>query len=125
MKWYLEVLKKYAVFEGRARRKEYWMFILLNVIFLILASGIHGVFDGYYIILIIYIIAMIIPTISVIVRRMHDIGKSGFWIFIRLVPIIGGIWMLILLCTEGQTWKNQYGEDPKIMTMYEGRNEGI
>lgn len=117
MNWYLEVLKKYAVIEGRARRKEYWMFILFNVILTILASFISIEFRGFYIILIIYLVAIIIPTISVIVRRMHDIGKSGFWIFIRLVPIIGGIWMLILLCTEGQMGENQYGKNPKIMTM--------
>ena len=117
MNWYLEVLKKYVVFEGRARRKEYWMFILFNVIFVVLASGINPELRGFDIIIIIYLVAMIIPIISVTVRRMHDIGKSGFWIFIRFVPIIGAIWMLILLCTEGQTGENKYGEDPKIMIM--------
>jgi len=117
MTWYLNVLKKYAVFEGRARRKEYWMFILFNIIFAFLVSIINIQLRGFYIIFGIYILAMIIPTISVIVRRLHDIGKSGFWIFIRLIPIIGGIWMLILLCTEGQTGANQYGEDPKFMIM--------
>lgn len=115
MNWYLEVLKKYAVFEGRARRKEYWMFILFNVIFVILASIIIAEARAFDIILMIYLAAMIIPTISVTVRRLHDIGKSGFWIFIRLVPIIGGIWMLVLLCTEGQKWENIFGADPKIM----------
>lgn len=117
MNWYLQVLKKYAVFEGRARRKEYWMFILFNLIFAMLASIIGIKLRISLIIFAIYILAIIIPTISVIVRRLHDIGKSGVWIFIRLIPIIGGIWMLILLCTEGQIGTNQYGEDPKFTIM--------
>ncbi|NOW04469.1 DUF805 domain-containing protein [Clostridium beijerinckii] len=117
MNWYLDVLKKYAVFEGRACRKEYWMFILFNFLFTILAIIIEVALRGDYIVLATYILAMIIPNISSVVRRLHDIGKSGFWFFIRFIPVIGGIWMIMLLCTEGEPGGNQYGEDPKLMIM--------
>ncbi len=117
MNWYLDVLKKYAVFNGRARRKEYWMFILFNILFFILAVIIDSALTDIYIVFTIYLVAMIIPTISVIVRRLHDIGKSGFWFFVRFIPVVGGIWLLVLLCTEGQSGANQYGEDPKLMIM--------
>ena len=115
MKWYLEALKKYFVFEGRARRREYWMFILFNFIFLILAALINSELRSFYIIFGIYLFAMIIPTVSVTVRRLHDIGRSGIWIFIRLVPKIGSIWLLKLLCIEGETGLNEYGEEHKFM----------
>lgn len=117
MKWYLEVLKKYVMCEGRARRKEYWTFILFTVFFTILASIMSYELRGFNIIFIIYLLGMIISIISVTVRRLHDIGKSGFWILLRLIPVIGSIWLLILLCTKGETGLNEYGEDPKFMIM--------
>ncbi|MDC9259384.1 DUF805 domain-containing protein, partial [Clostridioides difficile] len=110
---FLDVLKKYATFSGRARRKEYWMFVLINAIVVMAislieyAAGTNGII-GY-----IYVLALIIPMIAVTVRRLHDIGKSGFWYFICLIPLIGSIWLLVLLCTDSQPGQNQFGANLK------------
>ena len=119
MNWYLKVLKNYAVFSGRARRKEYWMFVLFNMIFAIVAiildnilgTAIEGI--GYGLFYILYCLAVLIPGLAVLVRRLHDSGKSGWFFFIVLVPIIGGIWLLVLLCTDGNAGENEYGANPK------------
>jgi uncharacterized membrane protein YhaH (DUF805 family) len=119
MNWYITVLKKYAVFSGRARRKEYWMFVLFNIIFSIAAIILDNLLGtasnelGYGIIYGLYSLAILIPTLAVAVRRLHDIGKSGWWIFISLVPIVGSIWLLVLLATDSQPGENQYGPNPK------------
>lgn len=119
MKWYLEVLKKYAVFSGRARRKEYWMFILFNIIFGILASLLDNKLGtelgdfGYGLIYIIYSLAVFIPGLAVMVRRLHDTGRGGIWILIGFIPIIGWIWLLVLLVTDSQPGDNVYGPNPK------------
>lgn len=121
IQWYFKVLRHYAVFSGRARRKEYWMFMLFNMIFsfvwsflvtLVLAST-YGVDEinlfTYY-----YAVAMLLPNIAVAVRRLHDIGKSGWWMLITLIPIVGGIWLIVLMLTDTQPQANQYGPNPKI-----------
>lgn len=113
MSYFLEALKKYATFNGRARRKEYWMYVLFYTIFAFVGFIIDSILGRYGIISGIYGLALIIPTIAVTVRRLHDLGKSGFWYFISFIPLIGGIWMLILMCLDGQQGENQYGSDPK------------
>jgi len=113
MNWYLAVLKNYAGFSGRARRKEYWMFVLFNTIFSIVALILDYILETVFIIYILYILAILIPALAVLVRRLHDIGKSGWWYFICLVPIIGGIWLLVLLVTDSTPGENQYGPNPK------------
>lgn len=120
MKWYLKVIRdNYANFKGRARRKEYWMFTLFNIIFLyalmFISMGIAAATDttGVAFIYIIYLLAVLVPTLAVIVRRLHDVGKSGWFYFIGLIPIIGSIWLLVLFVTEGDKGPNQYGPDPK------------
>ncbi len=121
MKWYLKVVRdNYANFSGRARRQEYWMFALFNIIFAFLLAFIGGLLGGMFdapefgmALYVIYLLAIILPSIAVVVRRLHDIGKSGAWFFISFVPFIGGIWLLILMCTEGEKGENQYGADPK------------
>lgn len=123
MEWYLKVVRdNYANFEGRARRQEYWMFYLFNMIFtfllyipLIAAAAMES--DALMltggILLMLYILAIIIPSIAVSVRRLHDQDKSGSWYFVTFIPFIGGIWLLILMVTEGTHGPNQYGPDPK------------
>lgn len=112
MNWYFKVLKKYAIFNGRARRKEYWMFTLINFFVLLILSildGATGSFDeesGYGLFSSLYQLAVIIPSIAVGVRRMHDVGKSGWYI---IVPIYN----FILTVTEGDFGENEYGNDPK------------
>ncbi len=119
MNWYLAVLKNYAVFSGRARRKEYWMFVLFNMIFAIVAMILDNVLGiamegiGYGPIYGLYVLAMLIPSIAVGVRRLHDVGKSGWFMFIALIPIVGAIWLLILVCTDGIAGSNEYGANPK------------
>ena len=119
MNYYLAALKKYAEFSGRARRSEYWFFALFNVIFIIVAMGLDNLLGltimdlPYGFFYFAYALAMFIPGLAVFVRRMHDIGKSGWWYFIALIPIIGAIWLLVLCLTEGTLGDNEYGPDPK------------
>ena len=109
MEWYLKVVKEnYANFDGRARRKEYWMFALFNGIISVILSMIAPT------VYLIYLLAILVPSIAVGVRRLHDVGKSGWFMFIVLVPIIGSIWLLVLACTDGDSGDNEYGSNPKI-----------
>ncbi len=112
MSWFLAVVQKYAVFSGRARRKEYWMFVLFNMIFAAAAALIDSIIKTR-LIYPIYTLAVFVPNLAVMFRRLHDIGKSGAWILISLIPLAGPIWLLILLATEGPRGDNQYGSDPK------------
>ena len=122
MEWYLQVLKKYAEFSGRARRKEYWMFVLFNIIFLVVAMVIDNIMGTtvgilpYGVFYIIYSLAILIPALAVSVRRLHDIGKSGWMILVSLIPFIGAIWLLILMVTDSNLGENQYGPNPKEVT---------
>ena len=116
MNWYLEVLKKYVDFNGRARRKEYWMFTLFHIIIyygLIILSV--AVSHNLMFLAMFYILATLLPALGAGVRRMHDVGKSGWFYFIVLIPIIGAIWLLVLFFTEGNHGENQYGPDPKAV----------
>lgn len=113
MNYYLECFKKYATFAGRARRKEYWMFVLFNVIASIVLSIISNLCRIPFVLPALYSLAVLIPGISVAVRRLHDTGRSGAWWWIVLVPFIGGIWLLVLMCLDGERKENQYGPDPK------------
>jgi uncharacterized membrane protein YhaH (DUF805 family) len=123
MNWYLKVLKQYADFSGRARRKEYWMFVLFNMIFTIVAMILDNVLGiamegiGYGPIYGLYVLAMLIPGLAVAVRRLHDVGKSGWIILIALIPLIGAIWLLVLLVTDSNPGENQYGQNPKEATV--------
>jgi len=120
MNWYITALKKYTVFSGRARRKEYWMFVLFNAIFSFIAVGLDFLFGqiigrdgGVGLFSILYSLAIALPSLAVAVRRLHDIGKSGWWFFITFVPLVGSIWYLILLATDSQPGENEYGPNPK------------
>ncbi len=114
MNWYLEVLKKYAVFSGRARRKEYWMFILFNIIFSIVAGIIdHIIGMDFGLLGTLYGLAVLLPSIAVSVRRLHDIGKSGWMLLIIFIPIIGSIWLLVLATFDSEPGDNRFGSNPK------------
>lgn len=118
MDWYIRALKKYAVFSGRARRKEYWMFVLFNIIFTIVASALDTVifgiaFEGFGPLYVVYALAVLVPGLAVSVRRLHDVGKSGWYLLVNLIPIAGGIWYLVLVCTDSQPGANKYGPNPK------------
>lgn len=112
MYWYLNVLKKYAVFRGRARRTEYWMFVLVNLIISGLLSFGLGIV-GLEMVAEVYSLAVLLPGICVGVRRLHDIGKSGLWLLIAFVPLVGWIFLLILMCKDSEPGMNAYGPNPK------------
>lgn len=112
MNWYVDVLKKYAVFSGRARRQEYWMFFLFNLIAAIVLA-IVGQIIGTTVLSVIYAIAVLLPGLGVTIRRLHDTDRSGWWILIALVPLVGGIILIVFLATEGKQAPNAHGPNPK------------
>lgn len=120
MEWFLKVVRdNYANFNGRARRKEYWMYVLFNIIISVvlmivdtalglnIGNGMNGIIG------VIYSLAVLIPSLAVAVRRLHDVNKSGWMLLTAFIPIIGAIWLIVLLATEGDSGNNQYGSDPK------------
>jgi uncharacterized membrane protein YhaH (DUF805 family) len=137
MNYYLSAFKQYAVFSGRSRRSEYWYFVLFNVIFAIVAMFLDKLFGttfsintiggtsrlpyGYFYLL--YFLAVLIPSLAVAVRRLHDIGKSGWFFLICLIPVIGSIWLLVLMCIDSIPGPNQYGINPKGIGNYDEIDE--
>ncbi|MFJ7589663.1 DUF805 domain-containing protein [Streptomyces sp. NPDC097617] len=115
MNHYLDVLKKYSVFSGRARRQEYWMFFLFNVAAIIVVAILDAVLGTSPWLYALYFLGTFLPNLAVTVRRLHDSGKSGWWIFIGAVPVVGLIWIIVLLATAGQPQPNEYGQDPKVL----------
>ena len=125
MNYYLKVLKQYADFNGRARRKEYWIYNIINSIiggllffldyllgttidFLDLGEG-----NSLGILYLVYALFVFIPGVAVAVRRLHDVGKSGWMLLIALIPLIGAIWLLVLYLTDSNPGENIYGPNPK------------
>ncbi len=118
MKWYLKVMKHYSDFNGRASREEYWMFVLFNFLISLLFFLIDillGTMNNILFVGILssfYSIGVMVPSWAVTVRRLHDVGKSGFFILIEFVPIIGSFWLLLTLIKNGDEGSNIYGENP-------------
>ena len=121
MNYYLDVLKnKYAQFSGRARRSEYWYFTLVSFVISLLLMlidtyvlGRNPLGGGVGIVGGLYSLAVLIPSIGVLVRRLHDTGRSGWWFFIVFIPIIGWIALLVFLFTDSHHGSNAYGLNPK------------
>ena len=121
MEWFLKVVRdNYSNFNGRARRKEYWMFVLFNLIFAVIAATLDNMLGltfnemiPYGYLYIAYAFAVLIPGIAVAVRRLHDVNKSGWMMLVVFIPFVGAIWLLVLLVIEGTKGDNQYGADPK------------
>lgn len=113
-RYFLEVFtKNYVNFKGRARRKEYWMFFLFNCIVTFLFAFIDNAILGVPLLGGIYYLAAILPSLSLSIRRLHDIGKDWPWLLIALIPLAGGIWLFVLTVTEGTKGDNEFGPDPK------------
>jgi len=110
--YYTGVLKNYAGFEGRARRAEYWQFVLGNVIVAVVLAILGALIKFPYLV-ILYYLAILVPTLAVGVRRLHDTSKSGWWLLIALVPFVGGIILLVFTCLDSTPGDNQYGPNPK------------
>ena len=118
MEWYLKVVRdNYANFTGRASRQEYWMFFLFNIIFAVVATVVDMILGLGFIIYMLYVLAVLIPSSAVSIRRMHDTGKSGWWILITIIPLVGGIWFFVLLCTDSNPGDNKYGPSPEASTV--------
>lgn len=113
MNWYLEVLKKYAVFQGRARRKEYWMFVLFNLIIALVLRLIEALVGGPGLLANLYSLAVLIPGLAVAFRRLHDTNRNGWWVLIGLVPLVGVIILIVFMAQDSQPGDNQYGPNPK------------
>lgn len=106
------VFSKYATFSGRARRSEFWWFYLFAIILYIVAAIIDAAI-GNNLLWIIVALGLIVPSLAVTVRRLHDTGRSGWWILIGIIPLIGAIVLLVFECQDSQPGANNYGPSPK------------
>lgn len=119
MEWYVKCIKNYFNFSGRARRREYWIFLLFNILIVIGLSFFESFISELLNIQLpfplvgLYILFAIIPHFAVVVRRLHDINKSGGYWFVRFIPLIGPIWLLVLLCEDSWDGPNKWGINPK------------
>lgn len=129
MEWYLTVLKKYFVFSGRARRKEYWMFALFSTIASIILTIVDLSLGTVYglteigLLSTLYSLAVLLPSLGVSVRRLHDTNHSGWWMFIVLIPLIGVLFLLVVMCFDS-TEDNEYGPNPKTLNDNDSGNNG-
>lgn len=118
MEWFLKVIKNFS-FQGRARRKEYWMYALFVTLIAVVLSlidlfaGTYSASIGLGLLSGLFSLATLIQGIAVCVRRLHDLGKSGWWLLIMLIPLIGPIVILVFMVLDGQPGENQYGPNPK------------
>ena len=118
MEWYLKVFRQYSDFESRARRKEYWMFLLVNLVVSMVVGVAVGTLQGLGVpgasaLSWVYAAITIVPSIAVGARRLHDIGRSGWWQLIAIVPLLGVIVLLFWAAADGTPGSNLYGANPK------------
>ncbi len=119
MKYFVKCFNQYADFSTRARRSEYWYFCLFNALISYALAFVLGFIGGMTGLIwlgylaYIYTLVAFIPGLAVFVRRLHDVGKSGWWWLIGLIPIVGFIWLLVLMCTDSQPGANKWGANPK------------
>jgi|ERR1043165_6327400 uncharacterized membrane protein YhaH (DUF805 family) len=125
MNWYLEALKKYADFSGRSRRKEYWLFVLFSVLISIVLQIIDGALGLFSrdlnagLLSSLYGLAVLIPSIAVAIRRLHDTGRSGWMYLLIFVPCIGWILLLVWFIEDSSPGTNEYGPNPKKEIAYD------
>ncbi|WP_406185922.1 DUF805 domain-containing protein [Streptomyces sp. NBC_01006] len=115
MNYYTDVLKKYAVFSGRARRQEFWMFIVFNFAVSIVIGIIDTVIGANSILSGLYSLAVLLPVLGLAARRLHDTDKSAWWLLLYLIPVLGWIVLIVFWATEGNAQPNQYGPNPKAV----------
>jgi uncharacterized membrane protein YhaH (DUF805 family) len=119
MSGFVTALKKYAVFSGRSRRSEYWYFSLFYLIFylgLAVVDGVLGTFDtksGFGLCSAVWAVAMVIPSLAVSIRRLHDTGRSGWWLLIGVIPLLGAIALIVFFAQDGEPGTNRFGSNPK------------
>lgn len=112
MHWFTEpVMNHYADFEGRTSRKAFWMFALFHIIFTIVVN-IIGSTTGLEILAVIYALGIFLPALAISVRRLHDVNKSGWWVLLSFIPILGFLILLFFYVKPGDAGANQYGSSP-------------
>lgn len=115
MHYFTDALKQYATFTGRATRKEFWMFVLMSIIAQILVSFVSWILialtrlDVFAYLTPLFVLAIFLPSIAIGARRLHDTSRTGWWLLISFIPVIGSIWLLVLLCLESTPGANEYG----------------
>jgi uncharacterized membrane protein YhaH (DUF805 family) len=117
MHWYLHVLRNSMNFAGRARREEYWHFIVANIAFALslnLVDMLVRVLTGTGPLVLLYAIAMLVPAAAVSIRRLHDIDRSGWWLLLALVPVVGLV-LIYFFALDGNGGRNRYGYNPKLV----------
>ncbi|MCP3753765.1 DUF805 domain-containing protein [Streptomyces sp. TBY4] len=115
MHYFTDVVKKYADFSGRARRQEYWMYTLIYIALLIVVLIVDFSLSTYPLLYTLLGLGLFLPSLAVGVRRLHDQGKSGWWILVGFIPLVGWIWAIVLMATEGTPGPNEYGPSPKAV----------
>jgi uncharacterized membrane protein YhaH (DUF805 family) len=121
MNWYLEALRKYAVFDGRARRMEYWMFVLINCLIVVVLSvvdtvvGLFSLGNSVGALTGLYWLVVLVPSVAVTVRRLHDTDRSGWWALLALLPVLGTIVLFVFCVLDGTPGPNRFGENPKAV----------
>lgn len=114
MNWYMEVMRKYAEFSGRATRQEYWMFVLINFLIAFAIGFVEGLAGSTGVLSLLYALAVFIPSLAVLVRRLHDSGKSGWWVLIAFVPLLGAVVLLIFAVLPSDSAENEFGPHPAL-----------
>jgi uncharacterized membrane protein YhaH (DUF805 family) len=113
MTGYLATLKKYADFSGRARRTEYWLFFLFNLVIAMVLGVVDFLLGTLGALGAVFALAILIPSIAVAARRMHDTNRSGWWLLIAFIPVIGTIALIIFLLLDSDPGENRFGSNPK------------
>lgn len=113
MNWYIHVLRNFSDFHGRSRRTEYWMFVLINFLILLGLNFIESLLELPTVLSSLYSLVVFIPSLAVAIRRLHDTGRSGWWILINLLPFIGQIVFLIFVIMDSEPKENRWGPVPK------------
>lgn len=109
-KYFVDVLKtQYTDFKGRANRPQYWYFFLFNFLISFVLGFIDGLIFGANVISLVYTLAVLVPGIAIAVRRLHDLGKPWFWLLVALIPLVGGIALIVLFCLKGEEKENAWG----------------
>lgn len=114
MDWYIKVLKQYVDFNGRARRTEYWMFVLFNFIIAFVLGLVDGLVGTGGILGTVYGLAVLLPGIAVGARRLHDVGRTGWWLLIGLIPLLGFLVLIFFFVQDSHEGDNEYGANPKM-----------
>ncbi|WP_071394332.1 DUF805 domain-containing protein [Bacillus tuaregi] len=113
MEWYFKVIQDYLGFHGRASRKEFWMFTLINFIIVLILSAVERLAGIETLLTLLYGLVIFLPSLAVSVRRLHDTGRSGWWFLISLIPFIGIIVLIVFLCMDSDSYENLYGPKPE------------